>query len=152
MARWFRSAVLVCSLSAPLLVACTGGQTGQPTRAAACPPVNVSADEPVHGITPSELARLFEGRYTSALRWLLRSSGPSEAGSSLGDDEITVGITYQGANGTTHCEADLEVEVAVDMTTRDTGVHETGSAILSAPAGSTELGTFAFTGVRVDAI
>jgi hypothetical protein len=109
----------------------------------------VPAGERVNGITPAELARAFEGRYTAALRWL----GSPDAGSPpASDDEITIVVTYEGADGRTSCGFDLGVEVAVDIATRDTGVHETGKATLSAPAGSTDLATLVFSGVRVNAL
>lgn len=147
MTRWCRRAVLVFLVGACPLVACEGGQTGQPS-ANSCSGRIVPAGERVNGITPAELARAFEGRYTAALRWL----GLPDAGSPPANDEITIVVTYEGADGTTSCGFDLGVEVSVDITTRDTGVHETGRATLSAPAASTDLATLAFSGVRVNAV
>src|SRR5205809_6639329 len=151
MTRWFPKVVLVLMVGAGLSAACTGGQTGQPNIATSCPPRTVPADERVKGISPSELARAFEGRHTSALQWLRVGSGSPDSGSLPANDEITVGITYRGVDGETHCEVDLQVEVAVDITTRDTGVHEVGQATLLAPTSSMDLAGFAFRGTRVDA-
>jgi hypothetical protein len=105
----------------------------------------------VKGVSPAELARSFEGRHISALQWQKSESGSPDAGFSPVNDEIALDITYRGENGATHCDADLKVEVAIEITTRDTGIHEMGIVTLWAPSGSSDLSAFGFAGVRVDA-
>jgi hypothetical protein len=132
--------------SCVVLAGCEGGQTGQPTSVH-CASEAVRADAHVDAVTPAELARAFEGGHTAPLKWESTSSGPSDAGALRAADEISIGIAYDGGGGEMNpCTSDLEVEIVVDVTTRDTGIHETGRTLFSAPRGSLEYGSFDLVG------
>jgi hypothetical protein len=63
------------------------------------------------------------------------------------DDEITITITYRGADGT---DCSFGVPVVIEITTRDSGIHETGGARLTGQAGSTQFAFLTFSGDQVD--
>jgi hypothetical protein len=128
-------------VAAWLLGACSGGQTGQPTILA-CESFFVpqAADTMSLGVSPRELAQASVGRYTAPLSWRADSQG-EQVGAT---DEITIVVTYSGADGEvqTHCEPRLRVPVLVDFTTRDSGLHRSGTTWLEAPLGALEPANF----------
>jgi len=111
-----------------LLAGCLGGQTGQPGDEAPAPCDHVPPDQRVNGQSPAELARRFEGSHSSRLRWV--TTKPRDAGARVADDEITIVVSYGGEDGTT-CNG-LSVPVNVVVTTKNTGVNETGTGYLNA--------------------
>jgi hypothetical protein len=137
--------------AACLFSACEGGQTGQPGVGsnAACdsPWVPVPADQGVASISPRQLAQACVGHYTAPLLWSAAADGPD---SGVATDEIRVDISYAGADGSAN-ECAMRVEVTVEITTRDSGVHETGTALLQAPLGALLPASFDLSGRDVDA-
>jgi hypothetical protein len=147
MARWSGKNVALCLASASVLVGCfLGGQTGDPGASGdECEPQRVSANQEVDGVSPSAFAQAFAGSYTSTLSWMAGSSASASA--PVSDDEITITLTYKGADGTT-C-GDLEVPVAIEVTTKESGINEMGSAMLSGQVGSIASANFEFSGKQV---
>jgi|SRR5450432_1094493 len=135
--------------AAGLLWACEGGQTGQPTASACDSPwIAVPADQSISGVSPRELARASAGRYTAPLRWRTGSNNAEQVGAV---DEITVVLAYQGADGSTNDCADmLRVDMTVDVTTRDSALHETGTVSLEARIGAVEPAMFLLNGNQVN--
>jgi len=145
MARWScRNAVYVAGALA--VVGCLGGQTGDPGGSAVCVQNKVGAEQRVPGVSPADLARAFEGSHAAALRWSTKK--PGDAGVRIPDDAITITVAYADGDGLTGCD-DLSVSVTVDITTRDSGIHETGAATLEAREGSTDNATLHFAGEQV---
>jgi len=70
------------------------------------------------------LGQKYEGRYVAQVRWLA-----DEDGGASPDDEITIEIDYEGADGKSACGM-FSVDVLVDVLIRDTGVHERGVGAL----------------------
>ena len=128
-----------------MLVACLGGQTSDPGNVIICNDEHVSADEPVSGVSPARLAQTFAGSYTSTLRWM--GGRDATAGAPVPDDQVTIALTYRGGDGI-RCGT-LSVPVAIEVTTRDSGIHEMGTATLSAAQGSIESARLGFTGNQV---
>jgi hypothetical protein len=145
MARWSGNKVALCLAGAIALAGCLGGQTSDPGNSVGCTPQKVPAGEAVSGVSPAQLARTFAGSYTSTLRWL----GGSAAGALVPDEPVTITVTYQGADGTSCPDVYLSVPVAIEITTRDSGIHETGNATLFAGLGSVDRAGFSFNGNQV---
>lgn len=145
MARW-RRGLSVWLASAILLVGCFGGQTGEPASVASCEPQTVSRDQSVDGVSPAELARAFEGRHTAPLGW--HPWNGRDGAPPPDNDEIAVTVTYEGADASL-CD-ELQVEVALDVTTKFNGVHETGKVNLFATPGVLDSVSLRFSGNRVD--
>jgi hypothetical protein len=143
MARWSARNVALCLAGASVLVGCfLGGQTGDPgDSVGTCDQQNVPPSE----TTIAEFAQIFAGSYTSTLRWI--GGNVTTAGAPVPDDQITITLTYHGAVGTVLC-GNLSVPVAIEITTRDSGIHETGTVTLSQD--NSEFASFGFSGQQVN--
>lgn len=151
MARWSARNVALFFASASVLAGCIfGGQTGEDSAQAepGCGDTTVTAHELFRGMSPAEFAQAFAGRHTSTLRWTRPAA--ADAGAPVPDDEITITVTYQGADGTMTCSGEWRVPVIVDITTRDSGIHETGTTTLSTRPGPLQSAGFDFTGNQVE--
>ena len=138
MARWSGSRLALCVASASVVAGCfLGGQTGQPGEEAPTSGCDTS------GVSPDALARAFEGQHSAALSWLRASP---DAGPPVTDDEITIDVVDAGLAGTT---CPLSVPVTVTITTRDTGIHETGTGTLFS-SGVLDFVRLEFSGQRVN--
>ena len=130
-----------CLFSAYLFSACLGGQTGQPASAS-CQTTGaiVPPDQDYRGITPRALAQAFVGTHSAPLQWRTGALAAADSQQVGASDEITFVISYSDVAGTTgnDCFPQLSVEVAVDITTRDTGLHESGTLTLAASGGQIE--------------
>lgn len=135
---------------------CGGGQTGQPTSAGACdtPTLDVPVDRPLRTVVPLDAARALEGTQTLPLIWVDEVGAPLVG---VPEDELTLTFTYDG--GAAHynpCHHDgPDVEMTLDVTTRDSGLVDTGTVWVSffaprtgpQPYGpSGESGSFSFFG------
>jgi hypothetical protein len=134
MATW-RTRCGVVLAGACVLSACEGGQTGQPTIGSSCESAFLAApaDQPFKGVSPRELADAFVGSYTAPLVW--RADSGEQVGAT---DEITIAITYSGDDGSVDmaCGQTMRVGVGVDITTRDSGLHASGTVDLVAALGA----------------
>jgi hypothetical protein len=122
-----RGAALLCLLA----LGCEGGQTGQPSdcvgRDVAKP---VSANEPLFdGLAPIDLARAFEGTHVAPLAWFEGDPNDPETEPVL-EDELSIRLRYDGGPGRVGCVGPLAVDVTAQVTTRDSGVDETGTVLL----------------------
>jgi len=138
-----------CLFSACLFSACLGGQTGQPASAT-CKTTGadiVASDQDYGGITPRALAQAFVGTHSAPLVWRTGVPAAPDSQQVGAPDEITFVISYSDVAGTTSndCFPRLNVEVAVDITTRDTGLHESGTLTLAASNGQIEPVSFMVT-------
>jgi hypothetical protein len=97
-------------------------------------------------ISPRKLAQACVGHYTAPLLW---SAPADQLDSGVATDEIAIDISYTGADGSAN-ECAMRVEVSVEITTRDSGVHETGTALLQAPLGALLPASFNLSGRDVD--
>lgn len=137
-------------LSACALSACLGGQTGQPDSASCQPTLasgDVAPDQDYGGITPRALAQAFVGTHSAPLLWrtgVLAAPDSRQVGAA---DEITLVVSYadSAGSGSDTCISQLSVDVAVDITTRDTGLHETGTLTLVAINGVVNPASFTVT-------
>jgi hypothetical protein len=139
---------------------CLGGQTGQPTAAnAGCdtPTVSVPVDRPLRGVVPVDAARAMEGTQTLPFVWVDAYGEPLPG---VPEDELTLTFTYEGGtaryNPCNHRGPD--VEMTLDVSTRDSGLADSGTAWVSfyppgtgpQPYGpSGESGSFSFSGSMV---
>jgi hypothetical protein len=146
--RWV-ARLAQCALSAYVLSACLGGQTGQPTglTCQVTPPESVAPDQDYDGITPRALAQSFVGKHSAPLLWRTGELATSESQPVGNPDEITFVVSYSDVAGTgsKYCNQQLSVVVAVEITTRDTGLHQTGTLALVAVNGQLEAGSFTVT-------
>lgn len=120
----------MCGL-ALVVSGCFGGQTGESGNAS-CGETKVLPDQRVGSTSPAEFARAFAGAYTSPMRWSTQSAVAdiASANSVATDDAITVVITYAGGEGTSSCDYFEGVDVVIDVTNRNGGVHEHGNGVL----------------------
>jgi len=110
----------VCLL---LLVACTGGQTGQDdTGGSPCPhqPESIPPETDVRGVIPLEAALAVEGTYVSPLVW----SDGDETTTDPADDEVTVGLAYEDGPARLDACGRPQIEMSVQISTRDSGIEE----------------------------
>jgi len=149
-----------------LLVACTGGQTGQADdtggpEAGPClqAPEAIAPEAYVAGVVPLEVALAVEGTYVSPIAW---STGGSP------NDEATVRLAYEGGPARfDHCGFSAQIEMAVELSTRTSGIEERATGwmatypIVSDPSYSPESGitlpsymraTFGLSNTPVEAI
>lgn len=142
MARTRRAWKAVLALAACSLVGCLGGQTGQPGPAACAMGTTIGANEETKGVSPAEFAQAFVGQYRAPLHWL-KSGGGAEDAASLSSDEITISISYNGADARLgDCSADLFVPAHVTVTTRGGSVSEEGDVDLTGVVGSVASASF----------
>lgn len=138
--RWFGSALLLLLAAAP---SCLGGQTGQPS-ALNCEPVLLSPCDTWEGLTAEELASTFEGTQRATLSWV-------ERGESVLTEELIITVDPSGATGTErYCGTMLDLEVAVEIATSDSGLLERGVATLSFDSWDTVDATMKFHGSTLD--
>jgi hypothetical protein len=151
--RW----VLALAL-AVLPFGCLGGQTGQPMSdtGGGCtqPTVEIPVDRPIRRVIPIDAARALEGAYTEPLVWVDALHVPLAA---VEQDEITVTFTYDGGRAFYNpCGyGGPEIDLTLDLVTRDSGIVDTGVArVVFYPPGtgpepfgpSGEFGNFRFVG------
>src|SRR6476620_3163983 len=111
MTRWSGTSVRFWLAIAFAVPGCIGGQTGDPGNAGSCVTIAVPRDKEVSGVSPAELARAYQGRHTATLTWNSR-----DGGAPYRDDQITVVITYDGADGSM-CD-NLGVPIGLQIATR----------------------------------
>ncbi len=150
MKRWCIGCVGIAVLAGCALSACDGGQTGQPGTPASCdtPWLPVAVDQEMWGVSARELAQAAVGEYTAPLIWRA-ADHVTQVGAT---DEISVVIVYQGAgdSATNSCTSSVRVQVSVDITTRDSGIHENGSVWLEAGVGVLDPATLVLDGSQAD--
>jgi hypothetical protein len=87
-------------------------------------------DEPLRGVVPIEAAQGLEGSYTLPLHWVDGEGVPLQG---VAEDAITLTFTYDGGqarhNPCSHPGPDIEM--TLDVKTRDTGLFETATAWVS---------------------
>jgi hypothetical protein len=151
-ARFVRAVALLL-----LPFGCFGGQTGQPGSAlGGCetPTVEVPVDRPLRTVVPIDAARALEGTQTFALVWVDSLGVPLD---SVPEDELTLTFTYDGGSARyVPCgHGGPDIEMTLDVSTRDSGLVESGTAWVSfyaprsgpEPYGpSGEIGSFSFSG------
>lgn len=123
----FRGALGV--LTAALAAACLGGQTGQP-RSAGCDSAQLSSSAAWGDSTVGAAAETFEGTYEAPLLWheeplSAKTHTPVEL-----QDILQLTVVYDRASVTQDCAGQLTVPVTVTLTTRETGISESGDATL----------------------
>lgn len=143
MARLSRAWKTAAVFAACLLGGCLGGQTGQPSSAQCpTPETFIPADEAVEGVSPAQFAQAFVGQHSAPLRWST-SAGVADDAASLSGDEITISISYDGANARqAPCSTLISVPVHVTVTTRGGSVSEEGDVDLTGVVGSVASASF----------
>jgi hypothetical protein len=152
---------LIAAVTLALLpFGCGGGQTGQPTAAmGGCdtPTVEVPVDRPLRTVVPIDAARALEGTQRLPLVWIDMFGN---ALASVPEDEVTLTFTYDGGGARYNpCNHDgPDIEMTLDVSTRDSGLVDSGTAWVSffaprtgpEPYGpSGEFASFSFSGAVV---
>ncbi len=108
-------------LSAALVSACVGGQTGQPDSDDCRK--SLSAHQSWRGQSVRGLAEALAGTHTGHLQW----EGVADA---VPPDNISIRVAYAGEGAITDCGELLEVPVALEISTEQSGVAEQGKGTL----------------------
>ena len=112
---------------------CLGGQTGQPSSdtgsGGGCnsPTSEIPVDRTVRRVVPLDAALALQGSYTEPLVW---SDTSGAALLAVEPDELTLTFTYEdGLAFYNPCGlGGPEIDVAIDVVTRDSGIVDSGVA------------------------
>lgn len=128
-------------LWAALATACLGGQTGQPSSAS-CDTRELSSSAAWSDSTVSAAAAAFVGTHEAPLSWQ-----PGVVGF---QDRLQMTIFYEGKSARSACDGRLKVPVTVRLTSSDSGIDESGAAMLEIAGSSGALvGDLGYSGERL---
>lgn len=145
--RWNASRALL--LGVCLLDGCLGGQTGHPDSYEPPPDMcsTIDDDQPVQGVTARQLLQSLYGQHDARLRW--QSGVASAFAHEQVGDEDAISVEMKPLQSTAlNCSNDLQVQLAIDVTTRDTGFSDSGMATARAPHGALMPVSLDFTGTK----
>jgi hypothetical protein len=124
----------IFACTALLLGSCAGGQTGEP-GGLQCQHAQAPANVAIDAVTPAEVGRALAGQYRAQIAWFEGTPGESSDASVAATDELSIVVTYDGADGERVCDA-LLLEVDVEIMTRELGVLASGPAQLGVSPGT----------------
>ena len=140
--RWKASCGLL--LGVCLFGGCLGGQTGHPDSEHHETCTAITDDHQIDGVSARQLLKALVGQYNAALRWQSGEVNAADHAQVGDDDEISITVSEQSGASVFDCDGQLRVPVQVTVTTRDSGISDSGPASVTATAANLNAINFSF--------